>query len=223
MLLLLLGMACYAVLVCEDGSAVIGSSKCLFRRQVTIKIVLYMPWGRQDHLWPIFWLTVTLTASVKGEGILFRLRTMRHSAEFRLRAMPHTAEFRLRAMPHSAEFKISFICDSALCHLLWNSSQKFSCRLRAMRHSGESTPRYGDRAELRLRAMQHSAESIFVVESNRIELESICKTVFRGPRGTVWRKNQSSKISWDCPFYEPFSVCRRISLPGVLYCSFNCH
>jgi hypothetical protein len=33
--LLVLGMACYAVLVCEDGSAAKGSSKCLFCRQVT--------------------------------------------------------------------------------------------------------------------------------------------------------------------------------------------
>jgi hypothetical protein len=131
MLLLLLGMACYAVLVCEDGSAVIGSSKCLFRRQVTIKIVLYMPWGRQDHLWPIFWLTVTL-ASGNAERILFRLHAMRHSAELLLNAMPHSAAFLTKI----------FICDSALCHQVWNSRQIFSCRLRAIRHSGESTPRY---------------------------------------------------------------------------------
>jgi hypothetical protein len=35
--------------------------------------------------------------------------------------------------------KKSFICDSALRHLVWNSSQKFSCRLCTMRHSAEST------------------------------------------------------------------------------------
>jgi hypothetical protein len=34
-MLLVLCMACYAVLVCEDGSAVIGSRKCLFCRQLT--------------------------------------------------------------------------------------------------------------------------------------------------------------------------------------------
>jgi hypothetical protein len=46
-------------------------------------------------------------------------------------------------------FKKSFICNSALCNSVWNSSKKFSCRLRAMHHSVES----------RLCAMHHCAES----------------------------------------------------------------
>jgi hypothetical protein len=61
-------------------------------------------------------------------------------------------------------------------------------------------------AELRLCAMRHSTESIFVVESNRITpririyMQNRFSPWIRGPRGTVWRKKQRSKISWDCPF-----------------------
>jgi hypothetical protein len=94
-------------------------------------------------------------------------------------------------MQHSAEFLRSVICYSALYNSMWNSSQKFSCSLRSMPHSGESrlcAMRYSE--ELRLRAMQHSEESrllairhsvksIFVVEFIEYlrEFESICKTV----------------------------------------------
>jgi hypothetical protein len=50
---------------------------------------------------------------------------------------------KLNAMRHSAELKkSSFFCNSTLYHLVWNSSQKFSCQLRAMRHIGELTLRY---------------------------------------------------------------------------------
>jgi hypothetical protein len=78
-------------------------------------------------------------------------------------------------------FKKSFIYDSALCNSMWNSSPKFSCRLRAMRHSAES----------RLPAMRHSAESIFVGEFNgiapriRIYMQTRFSPCIRGPRGTV--------------------------------------
>jgi hypothetical protein len=51
---------------------------------------------------------------------------------------------KLRAMLHSAEsifaFKKKFYLRLRAMQL--NSSQKFACRLRAMRHSGELTPRY---------------------------------------------------------------------------------
>jgi hypothetical protein len=54
-----------------------------------------------------------------------------------------------------------------------------------------------------LRAMHHCAESIFKVDFLR-EYESIFETALAhesvGPMGTVWRKNQRSKISCYCPF-----------------------
>jgi hypothetical protein len=54
-------------------------------------------------------------------------------------------------MLHSVEFlRKKFICYSALCNSVWNSSQKFSCRLHTMLHSTES----------QLRAMHHCAESL---------------------------------------------------------------
>jgi hypothetical protein len=70
---------------------------------------------------------------------------------------------KLRTMPHSrfSFLKKSFICDSMLCNSMWNSSQKFSGRLCAMRHS---------------------AESIFIVEYLR-EFESICKIVLTHESG----------------------------------------
>jgi hypothetical protein len=161
----------------------------------------------------VFWKTVTLTASVKAERILFRLPAMQKN--FTLCRTARSSDSPLCGIAQS-RFSFtnkSFICDSALCNSMWNSSQQFFCRLRAMRHSGESTPRYAayrgvwlhamrHSAELQLRAMRHSAESqlpamrhsagsIFVVEFNRIapRIRIYMKNRFspwiRGPRGTV--------------------------------------
>jgi hypothetical protein len=74
---------------------------------------------------------------------------------------------------------------------MWNSSQKLSCRLRAM---------------------QHSAESSFVVEFNRIApririyMQNRFRPWIKGPRGTFNEKNRGSKISWYCPFNGPPTV-----------------
>jgi hypothetical protein len=148
---------------------------------------ILLPWVRQDHLWPIFWKTVTSTSSVKAERILFQLPAMR---------------------------KISALCGiarsfkkvlSALCHSMWNSSQKFSCRLHAMQHSGESTPRYAAWRDPPLCGIARSwFSSSNLIEYLR-EIESICKTVFAhesGDPGAQFneKKNRGSKISWDCPF-----------------------
>jgi hypothetical protein len=110
----------------------------------------------------------------------------------------------------------SYIHESALCQSMWNSSQKFSCRLRyavqwvsrlrPMPHSGESRLRgMPHSAELRLNAMRQSTESISVVESKRISPRiriynrNRLSRWFSGP-SIVCRKNQRSKISWDCSF-----------------------
>jgi hypothetical protein len=108
-------------------------------------------------------------------------------------------------------FKKSFSCGFAVCNLVWVDSALCGTvegRLRAMPHSGESRLRaMPHSAELRLCAMRHIAESIFVVESNRITpririiMQNRLSPWVREPRGTVWRKkNQRSKIPWDCPF-----------------------
>jgi hypothetical protein len=137
---------------------------------------------------------------------------MSHSAEFRLRAMLHNAEFRLRAMPHSAEFLNIY----PLCHLVWNSSQKFSCRLRAMYHSGESTPPHCGKS--RLRAMPPRAELRSRFSSSnritpRIRIYTVCKTVLvhesGGPVVQFDEKNRGRKSHETVPlnnFYGGFQI-----------------
>jgi hypothetical protein len=107
-------------------------------------------------------------------------------------------------MPHSAEFweKKSFICDSAICHLVWNSSQKFPCHLRAMWHRGNQLCAIPHCGKSQIRTMWHSAKSIFVVESNRISLRiRIYIQTHFSPLYRLIKKNRGSKISWNCPFY----------------------
>jgi hypothetical protein len=107
--------------------------------------------------------TVSLMTSEKSERILFWLRAipknsaLSKSTESLLHAMLHSAEFWLRAMSHSVYFTKNFICDSALCHLVINSSQKFSCWLRTMRTAG-SRFRSMLHIWLRLHAMPYSTE-----------------------------------------------------------------
>jgi hypothetical protein len=115
--------------------------------------------------------------------------------------MPHCTEFRFRAMPHSTEFIKRFICDSMLFHLVWNSSQTFSCQLRAIRQVGS-----------RLCAVPHSGDSALCHIAQRCNTYSqislrICNHVLKyfnllvsDPSGIDWWKKQGSKISSDCPF-----------------------
>jgi hypothetical protein len=76
----------------------------------TLNLIL-LPWGRQDHQW----LFVCYTLALPAETLVFWLCAILHSPELKIKG---------------------FICDSVLCHLVWNASPKFSCRRRAMRHSG---------------------------------------------------------------------------------------
>jgi hypothetical protein len=86
------------------------------------------------------------------------------------------------ALCHIAlSFKKSFICDSVLCHLVQISSQKFSCRLRAMRHSSEST---------HIREFLCKFSTICKIYLTRWSVTQV---------GLIDEKNWGSKISWDCP------------------------
>jgi hypothetical protein len=118
---------------------------------------------------------------------------MRHGTESSLCAMLHSTESWLCTMPHSAEFFIyNFICDSALCNLGLNSSQKFSCWLHALPHS----------AELRLQAMRHSAESTHICEF-LCEFTTICKNILTrwsvNQVGLIFEKTESAKSRETVP------------------------
>jgi hypothetical protein len=126
------------------------------------------------------------------------------SYEKKLRAIWHSAELRLLAMRHSAEsiflFKKIFICDSAPCNSMWNSSQKFSCWLRAMPHSGESRLHAMEHsAELWLPAVGHSVDLIFVIEY-LCKFKSICITVLAhesGDPGVQFNRKTEGKKSCE--------------------------
>jgi hypothetical protein len=137
---------------------------------------------------PDSWATKVLNT-----GSDSRRNLIRFDYENRLRAMPHSAEFRLCAMPHSTgsdsalcgkarSFKKVFICDSALCDLVWNSSQQFSCRLRAMGHSAGST------------YIREFHCEFATIRKNILTRWSVTQVRF------IHEKNRGSKISWNCPF-----------------------
>jgi hypothetical protein len=139
--------------------------------------------GQARSLMTNFWIDFYFNSYCRNRKNL--VLTLRYAKK--LCAMWHGAKSRLSSM------LIAQSCDSALCHLVWNSSQKFSCQLRAMPQS----------AELQLHALLHSGESTYVCKFT-YEFSTICKNILTRSSVTqvgltnekIWR----SKILWDCSF-----------------------
>jgi hypothetical protein len=119
-----------------------------------------LPWGRQDHLWPIFWKTVTLTASVKAERILFwlsaRVETKTVFSFFVSTLLPAMRK-KLRALQHSGES-------------IFVLNKFFYLRLSAMRQCAES-----------IFVVEFSRRSPRI----QIYLQNRFSPWIRGPKGTV--------------------------------------
>jgi hypothetical protein len=139
----------------------------------------------------------------KAERISFWLRTMPKNSTL----------FDKAPSCDSALCHIAQSCDFALCCIVWNSNQKFSCWLRTQRGVNSALCRIARSRDSSLCLIVQSCDPALCSiarsgfsSSNRITpwiwiyMQNRFSSWIRRPRGTVWRKNQRSKISWDCPF-----------------------
>jgi hypothetical protein len=134
----------------------------------------------------------------------------------KLHAMPHSAEFRIRAMfypwhhamPPSVKFKQKIFLPTPR-YAAQRGFDSMLCRIVGSRNSALcSIAQTSDSAQCRV---AHSCNSVLCgIARSRFSLSNqitprirICFSPWiRVPRGTVWRKKQSSKISWDWFFKE---------------------